>query len=151
VREAARENARAARAAERRRHEAVLELDARIAELGARARHDVGAAEAVRAVGRVPALVVGEDEQDVRPERLRVRDDAVDPRAHERQQAVAQRVASTVPPTAGIAAAHCGPTAGSTTPLTGSAATGIAHLIEQLVERAPRLQLGLVGVLPLMM
>jgi hypothetical protein len=36
--------------------------------------------------------------------------------------------ASTVPPIGGIAAAHCTPTAGSTTPVTGSAATGIAHL-----------------------
>jgi len=90
VRELAAQDARPARAAERRGHERLVELHALVGELRARARHDVGARQPVLAVGRVPALVVAQDEEDVRAERLRVRARAVDPDLEERVQAVAE-------------------------------------------------------------
>src|SRR4029077_315067 len=63
------QDARAARAAERGGHVAVREGDARVLELAGHDRHD-GTGPVRRLVDRVhrvPALVVGEDDHEVRP------------------------------------------------------------------------------------
>ena len=87
VRVLRREQARAAWRAQVGGDVAVLEGDALLHQLAHDRRHD--GRDAVDRVGepdRVEALIVGQDEDDVRPERRRVRPDPVDPGLEQRHQ-----------------------------------------------------------------
>ena len=119
------------------------ERDAVIGQLFDRARHDGCGGERMRGAGHVPALVVGQDEDDVRPQRLRVRSPSIDPHLAELAQAVAQRHdVSTVPAGTPIAAAHCGPTARQHEAAAGILSHGHGAEVRQLVELLDRLGFG---------
>jgi len=86
------EEARAARRAEVGRDVAVLEAHALLDDLAHHRRHHGrDPVERVGRVDRVEALVVGEDEDDVRPQRRRIRSDAVDPGLEQRDERIGER------------------------------------------------------------